>query len=79
MSVETGLSIKVYVRLLDEGTDVMRPVIATPTINGYFKLAMPDDYDADFENWEFKPGSTVQCNQQILEGRPELIAIAKID
>src|SRR5438105_14452889 len=39
----------VYVRLLDEGADVWRPVSATALPDGTFQLAEPDGYDSEAE------------------------------
>lgn len=48
----------VYVRLLDEGTDVWRP---TALPDGIFQLAEPDGYDFEAEIWEFPPRAKVKC------------------
>lgn len=58
MSAATGsFTETIHVRLLDEGTDVWRPVKARPLGDGAFELAndpVPPD-----ESWEFGPGATV--------------------
>jgi hypothetical protein len=51
----------VFVRLLDEGTDVMRPVQAERIRPEIFRLFEPADYDPEYETWEFVPGSLVRC------------------
>jgi hypothetical protein len=38
-------TVEVYVRLLNEGTEVMRPTQATDLNNGGFRLAATPDYD----------------------------------
>jgi hypothetical protein len=49
-----------YVRLLDEGTAVSRPVKAVALEAGCFQLLPTPDYDPDEEHWEFPPGSMVR-------------------
>jgi hypothetical protein len=49
----------VYVRLLDEGVDVWRPVPAVDLGDGRYELAATEDYDPTIETWEFVPGSVV--------------------
>ncbi len=58
---DLGTETIVYVRLLDEGTDVWRPVPAIPQADGIFKIRKPDDYDAETETWEFPPHTRVKC------------------
>jgi hypothetical protein len=50
----------IYVRLLDEGTDVWRPVEAVTVAPGVFEIA-PGAVVPDDERWEFGPGERVQC------------------
>lgn len=65
---------QIYVRLLDEGTDVWRPVAATRLPDGTYILSeippIPED-----EEWEFRPGSRVEVEQTLREGRTELVAV----
>ncbi len=64
---------EIYVALLDEGTDVWRPVQATELTNGVFRIAPtkpPND-----EVWEFEPGATVRCERRHLSGGSALVAI----
>lgn len=60
MSADRGSNteVVVYVRLLDEGTDVWRPAPAAPQADGTFEIEAPDDYDPKTENWEFPPPPT---------------------
>ncbi len=44
---DTDTEVVVYVRLLDEGTDVWRPVHASALPDGTFRLREPDGYDPD--------------------------------
>ena len=50
----------IYIRLLDEGTDVLRPTEAAKLANGFFKVMPTPGYDPDDEKWEFTPGSIVR-------------------
>jgi len=53
--------VKVFVRLLDEGTEVSRPTEAINLGNGLFKILPTPDYDPKDEIWEFPPGAVVRC------------------
>lgn len=67
----------VYVRLLDEGTDVWRPVRATALPDGIFQLAEPDGYDFEAEIWEFPPRAKVKCvPKKFGDGEEGLVAVA---
>lgn len=66
----------VYVRLLDEGTDVFRPTEAEQRPDGNYKLLPTRDYDPDDEHWEFLPGQVVRCERTKLHGGERLVAIA---
>jgi len=64
----------VFVRLLDEGVDVWRPVPATDLGNRRYRLIPPDDYDPSIETWEFVPGALVECEMQMLSDGLTLVA-----
>lgn len=49
----------IYVALLDEGTDVWRPVTAIELPGGLFKILPPHELHDNEEVWEFVPGSIV--------------------
>jgi hypothetical protein len=67
-------SVTVLVELLDEGTDVWRPVEADPVgPPGVFRLRgpIPDD-----EVWRFQPGDIVRCeDRQFADNKTGLTAI----
>ena len=68
----------VYVRLLDEGTDVWRPVRATALPDGNFRLLEPNGYDPKAERWEFPPLTKVRCvTRKFTEGDQGLVAVAR--
>ncbi len=49
----------IYVRLLDEGTPVMRPTRGVPLGGDTYRLLPTKDYDAQDETWQFLPGTVV--------------------
>ena len=51
---------KIYVRLLDEGVDVWRPVEAEQLPPGTYRI-LEQPYDRVSERWEFTPGDKVVC------------------
>ena len=76
MSAETVSSTEVvYVYLLNEGTDVWRPTLAVRLDNLEFKLLSTTDYDPGDEEWEFPPGSIVECGDRVLDGERVLVAV----
>jgi hypothetical protein len=54
----------IYVRLLNEGTEVSRPTQAEDLGNGFFKLLPTSDYNPEDEAWEFLPGSVVKVKKK---------------
>jgi hypothetical protein len=56
--------IKVYVRLLEEGTDVSRPTEAYQVGDHIYKLLPTQHYDSLDEKWEFPPGSLVRLERR---------------
>lgn len=72
MASSTDLA-TVFVRLLDEGTDVWRPVQARRLGDTTYQIA--DDPVPDHEAWSFQPGDIV-----VVEQRPDgqsLVAVAR--
>lgn len=67
----------VYVKLLNEGVDVWRPVEAAALPDGTYRLKATEDYDPELETWEFLPGSEVRCELRHLSGGPALVAVTK--
>ncbi len=77
-SEATNIEATVYVRLLEEGTDVWRPVRATALPDGTFELQRPVDYDPELESWEFPPEARVICaERRFADGDKGLAAIAR--
>jgi hypothetical protein len=68
-----GQTKTIYIRLLQEGTEVARPTQAVEIGNGLFKILATPDYDPYDEEWEFLPGSIVRCeSRQAPEGEYRL-------
>ena len=53
-------TIEVYVRLLNEGSEVFRPTHATQLREGLFRLMATPDYDPEDEEWEILPDATIR-------------------
>lgn len=70
---------RVYVRLLDEGTEVFRPTEATALPQGGYRLLPTRSYDPQDEKWEFPPGSIVDCRLTYIDGRNVLLAVERND
>jgi len=65
----------IYVPLLNEGTDVMRPVKAEAINLDVYRLLVDPEDDSENEDWLFPPGSIVHCEPEHRSG--ECILIAK--
>jgi hypothetical protein len=63
-SKDAGTKVLVYVKLLDEGVDVWRPVSAEVASDGAYRLA---DDQPEGERWEFEPGTSVWCEERRFE------------
>ena len=62
--MNTASTVTVYVQLLEEGTDTMRPTQAMPLGGDSYKLLPTPSYDPEDEIWEFLPGSIVRCEKR---------------
>jgi hypothetical protein len=79
MSVEKDSSIEVYVRLLNEGTDVYRPVPSRRLADDTFLLCGEDIYNCEDEEWEFGPGSAVKVIEKEFALGRGLLAISRAE
>lgn len=68
----------IYVKLLDEGIDVWRPVLAEKIGTAYRLVSAPKGEDISGENWEFPIASLVTCEERDLDGKRHKIAIKKL-
>ncbi len=66
----------IYIRLLDEGTEIFRPTEAEVLEGDNFKLLPKSDCDTEDEHWEFMPGTVVRGATQKLEGEDVLLAVS---
>ena len=67
----------IYIKLLNEGTDVYRPVSAFHIQDQIYELGGADIYDSDDEVWEFLPGTFVLVEERVMEGEIASVAITK--
>ena len=68
----------IYVRLLEEGVKVYRPVPAIEKGNDIYEIQGYDIYNYEDEIWEFIPGSYVLVEEQLLDGEMMLVAISNV-
>jgi hypothetical protein len=54
--------------LLEEGTEVYRIAEGEKISDLVFEVLMPDVYKSNSEIWEFAPGTTVICVEDIRDG-----------
>ena len=66
--------IQIYVPLLNEGTDVVRPTNGILLAPDIIRVEATADYDPELEEWEFPPGSEVICVRERHEGTEILVA-----
>lgn len=81
MSEETALStdeIQLYIPLLNEGTEVLRPATGRFVGPDVVRVDVPGDYAPDVEEWEFPPGSEVRCIAEFRDGRQILVARSRV-
>ena len=69
------MSETIYVPLLNEGTEVWRPVPAVPLGDGRYRITgeMPED-----EEWEFLPGDAVIGRARFIGGEQRIVAVEKM-
>lgn len=68
---------EVFVPLRDEGTGVVRPAQAFALGGMRFRLIEPEGYDPEGEQWQFLPGTEVNCSVEVRDGREVLVAQAR--
>lgn len=66
--------VEIYVPLLNEGTDVCRPTTGLPLGEMRYRVLPTPGYTADAEEWEFPPGSVVECKAEKRGNRDVLVA-----
>jgi hypothetical protein len=73
---QIGIMETIYVRLLNEGTEVYRPVLASQVGPTVYLISSDQPYNIEDESWEFPPGSRVRVVAQSRDGEPRLIAVS---
>jgi hypothetical protein len=68
----------IYVYLLDEGTDVWRPVEAVHVGEDRYRI-MSVNVDPEDERWQFSTGDVVRCSRRALSGGPALVAHERVE
>ena len=46
---------EIYIKLLDEGTDVWRPILGEKKDEFIYKILSDKEYDPENEKWQFLP------------------------
>jgi hypothetical protein len=59
------MTITVYLKLRNEGTDVWRPVEAEPIGKNRYKIL---SHPTEDEDWPVTPGEIVECERRTLSG-----------
>jgi hypothetical protein len=65
----------IYIYLLDEGTDVWRPVNAEHVSGNRYRIISVNS-DPDDEHWQFNTGAVVATELRDLAGGPCLVAVS---
>lgn len=64
-----------YVKLLNEGVDVWRPVTVSERGAGLYEIN-DQTYDRSMEQWEFEPNAVVRCEwKQLAEGDDPVLVV----
>lgn len=66
--------IDIHVPLLNEGTDVVRLTKGVSVGGAKYEVLPTHDYWLHLEEWEFPPGSIVECCIEKREGKQVLVA-----
>jgi hypothetical protein len=67
-------ALMIYIPLLNEGTSVVRPTQAVKLGENLYRVLPTQSYDPNDEEWEFPPGSVVECVLKTRSGREVLVA-----
>jgi hypothetical protein len=69
---------EIFVRLLDEGVEVWRPVLAQQSGPDRYRI-LDQPYDRELERWEFAPHDEVICSPTAADGGEILAAVSRWD
>jgi hypothetical protein len=67
---------EIFVRLLDEGVDVWRPIKAERLSSDTYRI-LDQPYDRATEAWEFGPGDEVGC-EMISSSNGQILAATRL-
>ena len=70
--------VTIYIRLLDEGTEVTRPTKAEEIASGLFRVLQTPDYDPEAEHGEFPPGAIVRSEKRQSDEGEILLAVERV-
>ena len=70
--------IPLYVPLINEGTDVLRPTTGVFVKPDIVRVEASSDYDPDSEEWEFPPGTEVRYVAEFRSGSQILVARSRV-
>ena len=77
-TVSSTRTVELYIPLLNEGTEVLRPTKGLLIESDAVQVLATADYDPAIEEWEFPPGSKVKCVSEIKGDRTLLVARQRI-
>lgn len=78
MDLNISMMTTIYIPLLNEGTPVSRPTEGKLVSSGFYEVMATDDYDPYLEEWEFPPGTVVECKMEIEDGKEFLKAVRSV-
>lgn len=64
----------IYISLLHEGVNVIRPTTGSLLPDGSYLVLPTPDYDPEAEEWEFLPGTVVNCKAEVISDEEVLVA-----
>lgn len=70
--------VEIYIPLLNEGTDVIRPTKGLPVGEAQYRVLPTQGYTAELEEWQFPPGSIVTCAIETHGGKELLVARTRV-
>jgi len=70
--------VEIYIPLLNEGTAVIRPTKGLPVGEMRFKVLPTPNYSPELEEWEFPPGTVVECAIEKRGSREVLVARSRL-
>jgi hypothetical protein len=70
--------VTIYIELLDEGTQVWRPVQSAHEFGSIYRLPHTLPHDMSGEVWAFPPGSLVHCEMRDFTNGPGLVATRRV-